>query len=144
MEQAKKSLKITSILVLALAGVSLLEVVTELLFGELNSAEGYDAGIVMATKIILLVVSLVTMIPQIYIGVKGLRIAKKPDASKAHIIWAMILFVISALSLISPVITMVKQGSFSDFSSLLSLLVDVMIYFEYVMYARQVKNELAK
>ena len=72
MEQAKKHLKWTSIALLALAGSTLLQIVAELLFGDLNNAEipaGSPDHILMITKIILLGFSCVMLFPQVYVGV---------------------------------------------------------------------------
>ena len=98
MEQTQKSLKLSSIFVLLFAGLSMVEIVAELLFGEINSVvipEGAPENILMITKIILLAVSLLFLLPQLYIGIKGLKIAKCPDSSKGHIIWAAILLTFS-------------------------------------------------
>ena len=103
MEQAKKNLKTFSIFVLLYAGASLIKILTELLLGDLNSAEipvGSPDNILMITKMVLLGISLILLLPRVYVGCKGLKIAKKPDASKGHIIWAMIIVACLALELI--------------------------------------------
>ena len=68
---------------LALAFFSLLQIVSELLYGELNNAvipEGAPENILPITKIVLFSVALLLTLPNIYIGIKGLRIAKKPNS----------------------------------------------------------------
>ena len=144
MEQARKHLKISSIIVLVFAGLTLLNLVSELLFGELNRAEipdGSPDNILLITKILLLVVSLLLLLPQVYVGLKGLKMAKKPDSSKAHIIWGTILLVIAILGLVSPAIAIIKQEDvFNNVSELLSILVDVVVFFDYVKYARMVSK----
>ena len=139
MEQTRKYLKLSSIVVLVFAGFSMLEIVGEVLFGGLDKAvlpEGSPENIVLITKIFLLSFSLLLMLPNIYIGIKGLRVAKKPNSSKSHIVWAIILFVVSFLCLIDPIVGFINNGfKFKNISSFCSILVEVVVFFEYIYYA---------
>lgn len=145
MEQTRKHLKISSLIVLLFAALSLLNIVSELLFGDLNNAtipEGSPDNILLITKIILLVFSLVLLAPQIYIGFKGLKMAKNPDSSKAHIVWAIILFVLSIVGLISPAIAIVKQDNvFEHVSEFFSIVLEAVIFYDYIRCARAVSKE---
>ena len=142
MEQTRKNFKISSIVILALAGFSLLQIVFEILFGEINSAvipESAPDNILLITKIFLLSVAALLLIPNVYIGIKGLRIAKNPNSSKGHIVWAIILLVFAVLSLIDPVVNFVKNGGvYENLSSFLSLTVEVLVYFEYIKYGMEI------
>ena len=96
----------------------------------------------MITKIILLAVSLLFLLPQLYIGIKGLKIAKCPDSSKGHIIWAAILLTFSVLNLIDSIMGFIKNGSIVDSSvDVFGILLNVIIYFEYLMYARAIQKK---
>ena len=147
MKQTLKHFKTASLVVLLFAGFSLLQIVSELLFGELNSAPlpaGAPENTLMIAKIILLVVSLLLLLPKFYVGIKGLRIAKNPNASKRHIIWATIILVFSIVELIEPAVATVKQGGgYENISALCSVLVEVAIYYDYIKYARAVAKEVA-
>ena len=139
MEQTRKNLKTTSILVLLFAVLDLVRVIVSLIFDGFGSAEGATDGAVLVANIIVLSVTGICLIPQVYIGLKGIKVANAPDSSKAHIIWAMILFVITVLSLISPIIGLIKKDAGSDnVGTLLALLLEGVIYFEYVKYARDI------
>ena len=149
MEQARKNLKSSSIIVLALAGLSLLNMLFEIFFGELNQElsgatipEGSPNNIVLIAKIVVLVISVLMLLPQVYIGIKGLKMAKKPDASSAHIVWGIILIVFTVLALVTPFVAFVKgEGeAFGNASEFLSIAVDAVILYEYVKYARIVRN----
>ena len=144
MEQARKHLKTSSFVVLVFVVFSLLNIATELFFGEFNNAlipDGAPENILQITKIFAFVVSFILLLPQIYIGVKGLRIAKKPNASKGHIVWASILFVFALLGLIDPILNLLNQGSvYENISALLSVLIEVIVFFEYIKYAKAVAN----
>ena len=142
MEQTRKHLKFSSLAILALAGLSLINIVSELLVGELNYAEmpaGSPDSIQLIAKIILMVVSLVCILPQVYIGIKGLKVAKNPDSSKAHIVWGMILLAFAIMGLVSPLAAIIKQDDVKgNASALLSILIEVAFFYDYVKYARAV------
>ena len=146
MEHARKNLKISSIVVLIFTGLSLINIVFELLLGDLNNAElltGSPENILLITKILLLAVAVLLLLPQLYIGFKGLKVAKSPNHSRGHIIWARILLVLALASLISPIVAILNQGSLMEnVSSILSILVEVIVYFEYVKYAKELSRTL--
>ena len=144
MEQTTKRFKTASLMVLLFAGLSLLETVSELLFGELNSAEipeGAPENVLMITKIILLVLALLFLLPKLYVGLKGLRVAKNPNTSKGHIVWAMIIFVFAVLDLIKPVSGLFTQGfAYESLSTITSVVLELVIYYEYIKFAREVRK----
>ena len=144
MEQSRKNLKNLSVIVLALAALTLINIVFELLFGELNNAEipeGSPDNILLITRIFIAVVSLLMLLPQFYIGFKGLKVAKNPDASRGHIVWGIILFVFTVISLVTPVVAIINQEDvFANASEFLSVAVDAAILFGYVKYARIVSK----
>lgn len=146
MEQTRKHLKISSIVVLILAGLSMFQLVCELWLGEINNAtipEGAPDNILLITKIFLFSFALLLMIPNIYIGIKGLRIAKNPNPSKGHIVWAIILLVLASLSLFDPVIEFVSNGfKYESISSFFSIAFDVVIFLDYIKSAMAVRKEL--
>ena len=147
MEQTRKNLKLSSIVVLVLAGFSMLQVVSELLFGELSNAiipEGGPDNILLITRIFLFSFALLLTSPSIYIGIKGLRIAKKPNSSKGHIVWGIILLVLASLSLISPVADFMNNGFKYDYlSEFLSIAVEITVFFEYIKYAIALRKKIA-
>jgi hypothetical protein len=149
MEQTRKNLKTSSIIVLALAGLSLLNTLFELFFGalneELNNAaipEGAPDNIVFIARMFILAVSLLILLPHLYIGIKGLKIAKKPDSSKGHIVWGIILIVFTCIGLISPLLALLQGNgeAFGNASELCSIAVDICVLSEYVKYAKAVRN----
>ena len=110
MANARKNLKTSSIIVLLLAGLSLLNILFELFFGALDESlknvslpEGSPENILMIAKAVILVVSILLLLPHLYIGFKGLKMAKKPDNSHAHVVWGVILLVFTAIGLITQI-----------------------------------------
>lgn len=147
MEQARKRLKTSSIVVLILGGLTLLNILLEVFFGNLNDAvspEGASATILLIVKILVLAVSLVLFLPQLYIGIKGLKMAKAPDSSKGHIVWGIILIVLGFVGLISPLTALIQGNgdALGNTSELLSIVVDITVLIEYVSAARAVRNGL--
>ena len=142
MEQARKNLKYSSFFVLFFAVLSLINIIAALAFGPLNQAEipaGAPENTLAITKIFLLVISLLMLAPNIYVGVKGLRVAKNPNTSKGHIIWACILFVFSVLALVDPVVACLKDGAWGEnVGALLNIGLDLIIYYEFIVQAKTV------
>ena len=149
MEQSRKNLKNSSIIVLALAGLSVLNILFELFFGELsgelNNAtvpEGASENVVLIAKIVILVVSVLMLLPQAYLGIKGLKIAKKPNSSIGHIVWGIILVVFTAAGLISPLVSFLQGNgeAFANVAEFLSIAVDVAVLAGYVKFAMNVRK----
>ena len=138
MEQSRKQLKIYSIVVLIFVGVSILNLLSG--FIDLNGAtvpEDAPENILTITKIILSVIMAVILLPQIYVGVKGLMIASNPDSSKLHIIVAAVLLGITSLTAISPIIAIVQNVDvFDNVRYLLSIIVEAWVFFDYIRYAK--------
>ena len=144
MEQSRKYLKIASILVLIFSGLTLINIIYELVFADFTDVEipdGVPANILLITKIVIAVISVLLLLPRLYIGFKGLKIANNPDSSRGHIIWGMILLVISIIGVISPTIAIFKLESVLDnVMSLIGVLIDVVIFFVYVKSARELSR----
>ena len=89
-----------------------------------------------------MVFSGILLLPQIYIGFKGLKVAHSPDSSKSHIIVAIILFAFAILSTISPITSIIRKEEVGEnIRNLLSIAVELFLYFDYIKYARLVKKE---
>lgn len=149
MEHARKNLKNYSVIVLALAVLSLLNILFELFFGEFSgelsgaaSAEGVPDNILLITKIFVSVVSFLLLLPQAYVGIKGIKIAKNPDKSRGHIVWGIILIVFTGIGLLTPFFALIEGSgdAFGNTAELCSIAVDVYVMFEYVKYAKAVHD----
>ena len=145
MEQARKHLKTSSFLVLLLTAITFIEMLIELIFGGFKNApipEGAPENIIMITTIIICVFAVIFMLPQIYVGIKGLRIAKKPDSSTRHIFWAKVIFVIAIINIISCIFSLIKGDNSRDqISMLFSFVLEATVYFDYIKQARIVAKE---
>ena len=142
MENYRKHLRDMSIIVLVFSLITCAINILSLLkgFNADNLPEGATPGLVLATQIVMGVLSLVFLIPEIYIGVKGIKVAKNPDSSSGHIIWAVILAVFAGFHLVSCISGLTDAESLVDGGiNLLGAGLDVAIYVIYVVCAKKVR-----
>ena len=146
MEQKRKNLKVVSAIVLVFTGLTFLRTAVGYLFTDQGIAilpDGSSVILQLIVRLIMVAVTLVFMLPQIYVGVKGLRIAKNPAPAKAHVVWAWILLVIAILGLIEPVTAVLQPGGLAgNVVALIIGLLSIVIYFAYIRCARAVAKAL--
>lgn len=138
MEKARKNLKFVSEVILIILTISLVRSILEVFLAKVN-LEGVPAELIPFSKIVLCVMFVVLSIPQIYIGVKGIKVANNPDSSKAHIVWGVIFTIFSVFSVFSAVSGLTKGGNtFGDILALVSAVAQFALYFIYVKCAKQI------
>ena len=94
--------------------------------------EGADAKFALATQIVTCVLMLLLLIPDFYIIIKGIMIAKRPDSSKAHIVWATILAGLTVFGILSGISDLVNGGNVVDgLTNILGAALSVLIYIVY-------------
>ena len=143
MKESKRNLKVLSIVILAMAVYSLIRVVLSVFtmdFDVNNLPDGATASIVLAGQIAVCVISLILLLPQVFVGVKGIKVSNTPDSSKAHIVWAVILAVFSILGVISPVSNLIQNTDVvGNLFEVADMVIDAVIYIVYIKYARQIR-----
>ena len=145
MEQARKNLKMASILVFIFAGWDFITAIVECLF--LDSSRVAELAkttenIVAISKIVFLVLAVLVLLPQLFVGFRGLQYAKNPKSAKGHIVWAKIIFVILVLAFISHIINLVKIQAYGvGVVELFSTFAEGILYFDYIKYAIAVSKE---
>ena len=113
MDKNRKNLFVISIVILAWVVWSIAKSIVEICINgglELPEVEGVSKEIMLVAAIIALVIVYIALVPQIYIGIKGIKIAKGAQSGKAHIVWAIILGAIAALGFVS---SLAGLGKFS-------------------------------
>ena len=141
MENSKKNLKIMSICILICTAITLVRLVLELVYAGVKGQFEASKGIVLASLIITFVIAFIILLPQIYVGLKGLKIAKNPDGSKTHITCAIVLLVISICFVVFAIVDLIKaKGGTSNITALADNILDAVILFLYVKYAREVQK----
>ena len=141
MSISRNHLKEASFLVLLFTAFSFIRMIIQLFVGfEADPTQvGVSHEIIVATMIVMLVVGLILLLPQLYVGVKGMKIAKNPTSSKGHIVWAVILLVFSAFGIISTVTSIAEQINVVDnVITLVDHALDVIVYCMYIKYANRV------
>ena len=136
MEKAKNQLKVSSFVILFFVAVPLVNVVLQIFSGALNGAGMNDIA-----KIVAIVISVLVLLPEVYIGVKGLKMAKTPDSSKAHIVWAAILMVFMVIALIDPISALANaQNVSNNIASLAKIILEICIYVIFISSANTLRK----
>ena len=141
MNNSRNHLKEASFLVLLFTAFSFIRMIIQLFVGfEADPTQvGVSHEIIVATMIVMFVVGLILLLPQLYVGVKGMKIAKNPTSSKGHIVWAVILLVFSAFGIISTVTSIAEQINVVDnVITRVDHALDVIVYCMYIKYANRV------
>lgn len=142
MDKSRKNLRDMSILVLAYTALTLIRLIVEAAFTNFNIRNLPDnvaEGFAMVLRVMLCVISFILLLPQIYIGVKGIKIAKKPDSSKGHLVWAIILSAFAVLSISTPVSNIMQGVNVgANLFELIGLSVDILLFVTYAVCARRV------
>ena len=142
MDTNRKHLRDLSGLVLFFALLAAIGLVSDALaldFNIQNLPDNVSEGIASFMRIFLCVFGFILLLPQIYVGVKGLKIAKNPTTSKGHIVWAVILLVFAVFGMISAVSSIAEKTQIADnIISLVDHSLDVIVYCMYIKYANKV------
>lgn len=142
MEQTKKNLRIISLCLVIFSIVSLALAAMDLItfWMDRDNYSGTSDGVVLASIGIVGVMSLLMVAVQIYIGLKGMKVAKEPDSSKGHITWATVLLVLSIIALVSPVMEMIQTKAIvANVVTIIDCLVDVFLYYYFIKWAKEVR-----
>ena len=142
MEKNRKNLKVISILILALAVYSFARLALSVFTIEVNPenlAEGVSSSLLLVGQIFVCVVGFILLLPQTYVGIKGIKVSNKPDSSKAHIVWAVILAALSVIGIFSPVSELIQGVDVvGNVLAAVDMALDVIIYIEYINFANKV------
>ena len=144
MEKNRKELKSFSLLILLIVALELIRnIVTACVNGipEIKEIpEVMTKDMVNAVAVVVFVLTFVVFIPQIYVGIKGIKIANGAESGKAHIIWAVILMIFAGISVITGISALTKAVSFDAVMDLVGPAVDFIVFAFYFVYARRVAN----
>ena len=142
MNNSRSHLKEASFLVLLFTAFSFIRMIIQFFVVgfEVDPAQvGASHEFIVAAMLVMFVISLILLLPQLYVGVKGMKIAKNPTSTKGHIVWAVILLVFSAFSIISTVSSIAEQINIVDnIITLFDHALDVIVYCMYINYATRV------
>ena len=142
METSRKNLRLMSLLLLVLSAISLIRVIVSAAISGFKVEylpEGVTEDVVKGVFIVIFGFSILLLIPQVYIAIKGLKVANNPDSSKGYIIWAKVLLVLSIIAVLSSVANIAQStDKTTGFMELIDIGLDVVIYFMFIKYATAV------
>ena len=145
MEKERKSLKELSILVLVFVGLSLIRMVVDVVINGFTSTpliKGLTQDAANIIFIVSFIISLLFLIPEIYVGYKGIKISQKPNNSKSHIIFAKVIFVLIIISLVGTILELVKGANLAiNIFTLADILIDAVLYYLYIKYANKIRKQ---
>ena len=145
MEKNRKELKILSIVILALVAFSLVKLIVDVCVNGIPQItpipQGLTKEIVDVIVIITLALTCVAFLPEIYIGIKGIRVANNNAKGKAHLVWAIILIVFSAIAVAGAISNLVKNVNTMNIVNLCDVVIDGLLYVTYFDYARKIAKE---
>lgn len=148
MEKERKTLKELSILVLIFAGISLVRMIVDVVlngFSTTQPIEGLSPELTNVLVIVIWVVGVLFLLPEVYVGYKGIKISQNPDDSKRHITIAKIIFVCMILSLVSLIIELVKGTNLViNILTVADVFIDAALYYFYIRYANAIKKQYQK
>ena len=143
MEKARKNIKVTAICIIALALLKLVASIVNFVTKGVEIPESMitpelTRDALHAIMVVVWVVTLILHLPSFYVGFKGLKVAKNPDNSKAHIVWATILLVFAVISVLSQVGELSKATDMLD--AILKIVDEVCIGVLYIFYILEAKK----
>ena len=146
MEKNRKELKSFSFLILAIVAMELIRAIITLCItgGVPNASEipsGVTEDIARVVYIITIALAFIVAIPEIYVGIKGIKIANGAKSGNAHIIWAVILAVFAGLSLISAISDIFSEFSIDGLFDILGAAINLTLFAFYYVYACRVAKE---
>ena len=144
MEKNRKELKSWSILVLLLVALELIRNIVTVCVNGIPQAteipEGMTQSMVQTISVIVFALTFVVFIPQIYIGIKGIKIANGAESGKANIIWTVVLMILAAISVISAISSLTKAANFDNVMNVVGPAIDLLVFAFYFVFARRVAN----
>jgi hypothetical protein len=140
-----KELFIFGVVILAIAAVDLISFIVELCtldFSIYANEEKLAQTVLKVVTIVCLVISAVSILVSVYLGVKGITESKKPSGGKLHITIAKIIAIFNVvLAVFAAIVLFNSKDLFGDILTLLITIVDVIFMFSYVNAAKAVRGK---
>ena len=123
-------------------------VVKSLIDGTISGALAtVEADILVAVKVVLIVLCAIMVLiagADIFLGVKAIKVSKKPNASKGYIIVAKVFLILTCIAVISNIISMFTGNAASAVDSgvnMASYALSLCIYVLFIQSAEAVRND---
>ena len=142
MNKDRKTLKEYSIVILALALFSLVRMVVDVcVFGFDTTGiviEGATPQLIRIAGIIAFALAIVLLIPNVFVGVRGINESKNPSGKKGHIVWSLVLAILALIALVFAVIDIIKGYNLNKLIEIADIVLDVAIFGAYYSTAKKV------
>ena len=123
-------------------------VVKSLIDGTISGALAtVEADILVAVKVVLIVLCAIMLLiagADIFLGVKAIKVSKKPNASKGYIIVAKVFSILTCIAVISNIISMFTGNAASAVDggvNMASYALSLIIYSFFIKSAEAVRND---
>jgi hypothetical protein len=145
MEKKRTDLRTYSILILAFAILSLARMIADACmngFGNVGTLpEGVSEEAGKVALVVVWVIGILFLLPQVYVGLAGLKQSKEPTKGRAYITWSLIIAAFSALAVISGIVEITKVYTLDTLIATLDALVNVILFAAFYFTARQISAE---
>ena len=144
METQKRNLKSASFLILFLTLLAVVRLVLNVIQSGFEVTEvpaGMTPEVAKIVMIFGFVVAIVLLIPRLYVGVKGIKVANEPSDAKAHIIWAVLFLIVGIWSMTTDISAIIKAKDLvMDILTLVSSACEVFAYALFVYCAVKIRK----
>ena len=132
-----------SIIVILFAILTLVDIAAELFVVDGNFAgiDGMMQNVELITGSFVMLLSFIFLLPEFYVGFKGIKVARDPDSSKAHIFFAILIFIIAILNVISAIVAIISQVDIAGNGVYgIDNVFRAIVYFVYIKCAMDVRS----
>lgn len=144
MEKERKELKAFSILILAFVAIELIRAVVELCVNGIPQIPNIPADIQQIFETFMIVVFVIVLlfyIPEVYMGIKGIKVANNPTVrGRGHIVWAVIFIIFSIIGTISSVYELTQVFNLDNAINVIDPVVNLLVYIFYYRFASKIAD----
>ena len=147
MKSKKSDLFILSIVILAMTALALIQSIVNVAVNgiavEPKVAEGITlpAGADVAVGVATFIFGIILLLPQVFVGYRGLLNAKGPMQKQGHITWAKVLFVLAIVSAVFSIISIFgTKDLLNSIFNIAEHVINVGLYYLYIKYAKSINK----
>lgn len=144
MEDMKRNLKITSWVILLVTALSLIKLVIEAIvtkFAVATIPDGMTREIAQVIVIGSWVLLVVSSLPEVFVGLRGLKNSEGPMAKKGHIVWAIIMTVFSGIAVVNAILTLAGGQQIGlSITEIIANVASMAIFIYYVILCKKINQ----
>lgn len=148
MKGKKLDLFILSIVILATAAFALVQsIVNVAINGFAIDAASLGEGMTITPEVATIIgvigfaIGVIFLLPQVFVGIRGMQNAKGPMEKQGHITWTKVLFVFAIISAVAAIISAFTTNDLlNSIINIATNIVNVCIYYFYIKYAKAINK----